>query len=147
MPISSARVAETFSPSIIRAVARGSPISRGRKKVPPLSGTSPTLQKDWIKEAFAEAITRSHARAMLAPDNDEFRFHHERSLVNGSNALEMFEWLLAVVAVMNRFAGCRSKLAPDFRVVRVAERTLNRRPLPRPEWSRLWNPSFRRRNS
>ena len=46
IPIATASAAVTFVPSIMSAVARAMPIVRGRKNVPPVSGTSPIFVKD-----------------------------------------------------------------------------------------------------
>jgi len=43
------------------------PISRGKKKVPPLSGINPILEKACINDAERAAITTSQQRAILAP--------------------------------------------------------------------------------
>jgi len=56
-----------LSASIMRAVARAMPTSRGRKKVPPVSGTSPIFENDWTNDASDDATTKSHANARFAP--------------------------------------------------------------------------------
>jgi hypothetical protein len=55
-------LAESASP-----IARALPTSRGRKYVPPESGTSPSFENDWTKLAERAASTMSQARAILAP--------------------------------------------------------------------------------
>ena len=48
-------------------IARAGPTRRGRIQLPPVSGTTPSLLKDWMKLAERAAKTRSQASARLAP--------------------------------------------------------------------------------
>ncbi len=59
--------AVSLSPSSASPIARALPTSRGRKYVPPESGTRPILQNAWMKLADFAAMTMSHASARLAP--------------------------------------------------------------------------------
>jgi hypothetical protein len=52
IPQASARSASTVSPSIASARARASPISRGRKKLAPESGTRPIFTNAWMNRAL-----------------------------------------------------------------------------------------------
>ena len=67
MPISSASLAETFSPNIMSALARAKPTKRGSVQVPPLSGIKPILVNACIKLADSVATTISQAKAIFAP--------------------------------------------------------------------------------
>jgi hypothetical protein len=67
IPQASAVAPSMVSASIIAARARASPIIRGRKKVPPESGTRPIFEKAWTNFAERPATTMSQASAMLAP--------------------------------------------------------------------------------
>ncbi len=66
-PQAAACSAESLSPSIANPIARAGPTSRGRKYVPPESGTSPIFENAWIKLADFAATTMSQASAMFAP--------------------------------------------------------------------------------
>ena len=63
IPHASARSASTVSPSIASARARASPISRGRKKLAPESGTRPIFTNAWMNLALRPASTMSQASA------------------------------------------------------------------------------------
>ena len=63
IPQSAARSASKVSPSMASARARASPISRGRKKLAPESGTSPIFTNAWMNFALRAASTISQASA------------------------------------------------------------------------------------
>ena len=66
-PMRSARCASTGSVLKIISAARAWPMSRGRNQVEPLSGTSPTRPKTWMKLAPSAAMRRSQASASEQP--------------------------------------------------------------------------------
>ena len=66
-PILRASSASRGSPSSNNSMALLNPMRRGRKKLPPQSGASPTRTKAWMNRASSEAIRKSQARARLHP--------------------------------------------------------------------------------
>ena len=67
MPQAAACSAASLLPSKANPNARALPTRRGRVQVPPESGSSPSLANACTKLAELAAMTRSQARAMLAP--------------------------------------------------------------------------------
>ena len=66
-PIRSASRASTGSPSRSSSIALLKPTRRGRIKLPPESGASPTRTKAWMNFASSDATRKSQASAKLHP--------------------------------------------------------------------------------